>query len=121
MPKQQLAKVIPISNAAPKACEWTVTYVRYLRGGVETYSCMIFNYDKGLTAFEAWEVSAFPDNPPYHECTFEMMCSYPCPDVAKELKIHGQSIRQNGSRTQRVSAVIARKDSGFSPKIPHTT
>jgi len=69
---------------SPKACEWKLHYAKYARGGTLHYECLVFNYDKGLTAFEAWQISNFPNNPPFHEVTFEQLCSYPCPNATRQ-------------------------------------
>lgn len=115
-----LAKVIAIdSKRAPKACEWKIRYVHYTKEGEYTYECLVFNYPTGLTAFEAWEVSAFPSNPPFYECTFEPLCDYPCPELAKELKHHGKPHGTNGTRTERARAVLIRQDNRPVTEVSH--
>ncbi len=102
------AKIIPFpTKLAPKACEWRIRYTQYLKAGVYKYEALVFNYDKGLTAFEAWEIVAFPTNPAFHECTFEQLCDYPCPNTKRELmNHHGQPTRSNRSQSQKISADI---------------
>jgi hypothetical protein len=42
-------------NLPPKGCEWKVIYRHWNRKGVTTYEAFVFDYEKGLTAYEAYE------------------------------------------------------------------
>lgn len=119
------AKVIQL-NRAPKACIWKLRHFKMTPEGFIHYECIVIN-EKGLTAFEAWQVNGFPGNPAFHEVTFDSLCDFPCPNIShewldtldKELKIH------NGKRSfitphqTEYRQNITRENNHVNPKVPH--
>lgn len=63
----------PKIERAPKATAWTV--------GCGGFSVGVFDAAKGLTAFEAWELSGIPGNPHFSEVRFQVITPFPVPNA----------------------------------------
>ncbi len=76
----------------PKGCEWLLVHACWKNGGVIRNTAIVFNYEKGLTAFEAWRLAKLQGNPPYYEVSCEMLMPYPYNDIPqKKAVLNGQS------------------------------
>jgi hypothetical protein len=77
------AKVIPLfphlPDKMPKGTAWLVFHRRWLGGGSRTAWAFVYNFEAGLTAYEAWQATSLPGNPPYYETVVIQLAPYPAP------------------------------------------
>lgn len=64
------------SKISPKGSEWLV---EYNHNNKTIYRALIFNYETGLTAFEAWQASNLRHSPGYSQVTCQQLTPFPYP------------------------------------------
>lgn len=76
----------------PKACEWELTYVV----SAIRYRAIVFDYVKGLTAFESWQRSKFEGNPHFSQVHCRQMTPYPFPSYCMPLPFEMNGLVSRG-------------------------
>jgi hypothetical protein len=85
----------PISFLSPKGSAWLVYHRCFKGGGVKTSWAFVFNYEKGLTCFEAWQRAELAGNPPY------------CDVIAEQLEVFPSRVASVDTRALTEKAEIA--------------
>ncbi len=66
-----------IYHLSPKGSAWLVYHRLWKDGGCTTFWAFVFDYESGITAYEAWQKTSLRGNPPYFECICIQLDEFP--------------------------------------------
>lgn len=70
---------------SPKASVWLVYHRQWLGGHETTDWSFVYDYERGMTAFEAWKRAPLAGNPPFDQVNLLQLEPFPCHDTASDV------------------------------------